>query len=399
MSMTEWNEVSLAEVTQQVRDVVKVQRGSAYPLLGVRWYAKGPFLREVATAENSKATTLYRVTPGLFIYNRLFAWKGSFGLVGDALDGSYVSNEFPLFECNAARLLPRYLNLHFQQTSLWSLIDEISTGTTASRNRWKEQQFGEHLILLPPLPEQRRIVDVMSAVDAQIDALEEESVLHDNVYRSFLTLLVTQYPLVSIADVVTRATSGGTPSRKRADFFDGDIPWLKSGEVEDDRIETAKESITEAGLAACAARLVPAGATLVAMYGQGDTKGRAGYVMSPVATNQAVLALTPNGDRVHARYLLHAVRSRTDALRQRAVGAAQPNLSKALVISTEIPLPLELGEQERLANGLDSIRNLTRTVRAELASLRIFRSSLLTALLSQAITIPEAYDAVLEVAA
>lgn len=242
-------------------------------------------------------------------------------------------------------------------------------------------------------------MDVTSAVDVQIDALEEESVLHESVYRSVLTSLVTQHPLVPIVDVVTRATSGGTPSRKRADFFGGDIPWLKSGEVEDDRIETAKEFITKAGLAASSARLVPAGATLVAMYGQGDTKGRAGYVTSPVATNQAVLALTPNGDRVHARYLLHAVRSRNDALRQRAVGAAQPNLSKALVIATEIPLPLELDDQERLANGLDSIRNVIRTVRAELAALRAFRSSLLIALLSQAITIPEAYDAVLEVAA
>ena len=92
--MSEWTPVRLGEVTTQVRDAVKVAVGPKYPLLGVKWYAEGPFLRETVSSETSKATTLYRVSPGQFIYNRMFAWKGAFGIVGDGLAGSFVSNEF-----------------------------------------------------------------------------------------------------------------------------------------------------------------------------------------------------------------------------------------------------------------------------------------------------------------
>jgi len=399
MSMTEWRKTTLGQMFSL--DNRKLGPKEVEPtVLSLSKYdgfvrSDEYFDKRIASAslEGYKV-----VRPGEWAFSTIHIDEGSIARNNTGQVG-VISPMYTTMVWQSTEALPGYLELLVRAPAMLAEYGRLAQGSINRRRSLPFKTFSGIEVTLPPLPEQRRIVDVMSAVDAQIEALEEESVLHESVYRSVLTSLVTQYPLVPIADVVTRATSGGTPSRKRAVFFGGDIPWLKSGEVEDDRIETAKESITEAGLAASAARLVPAGATLVAMYGQGDTKGRAGYVTSPVATNQAVLALTPNEDRVHAHYLLHAVRSRTDALRQRAVGAAQPNLSKALVIATEIPLPLELDDQERLANGLDSIRNLTRTVRAELESLRAFRSSLLTALLSQSITIPEAYDAVLEVSA
>jgi len=77
---------------------------------------------------------------------------------------------------------------------------------------------------------------------------------------------------VPLGDVVIQARSGGTPSRTRDDFYGGNIPWLKSGEVENDRITTASEFITQAGLKESSAWVVPPGSTVVAMYGQGTPK-------------------------------------------------------------------------------------------------------------------------------
>lgn len=135
-----WVETTIGKVAEQVeRPVGVVEPGVAYPLLGVRWYGQGPFLREVGVGGTIKAKRLFAVQPGDFIYNRLFTWKGSFGVVGDDLAGCYASGEFPLFVVNQDLILPRYLNHLMCTPWTWEQIDRESTGSTAtSRNRWKE---------------------------------------------------------------------------------------------------------------------------------------------------------------------------------------------------------------------------------------------------------------------
>ena len=106
-----WLETTLGEVARQVRRATPVVEGVDYPLLGMRWYGGGSFVREVAVGGKVKATRFFRVEPGDFIYNRLFAWKGAFGVIPDDQGGAYVSGEFPLFETDGSRLIPEYLNL------------------------------------------------------------------------------------------------------------------------------------------------------------------------------------------------------------------------------------------------------------------------------------------------
>jgi type I restriction enzyme S subunit len=190
--------------------------------------------------------------------------------------------------------------------------------------------------------------------------------------------------------VVSGAFAGGTPSRSRSEFYGGDIPWLKSGEVENDSIVTASEFITEAGLRGSSAKMVQPGATVVAMYGQGDTKGRAGFVEAPISMNQAVLALVPNESRVLPRFLLHAVRSKTDDLRHRAVGSSQPNLSKGLVLTQAIPMPDSFADQERALVAIDSVRANQAATRAEADRLRKVRRGLLSGVLDRTIDIESA---------
>ena len=105
-----WPHVALTELVAQCRDAVKIESGVDYRLLGVRWYGEGAFHRETVTRETSKATTIYKVVPGQFIYNRLFAGKGAFGLVLPEFAGAFVSNEFPLFDTDTERLSAEYLN-------------------------------------------------------------------------------------------------------------------------------------------------------------------------------------------------------------------------------------------------------------------------------------------------
>ena len=248
-------------------------------------------------------------------------------------------------------------------------------------------------VLLPPLGEQRRIVDLISSIDQAIEAAKPLISLVDAVWASLIAKETSEVEQIGLREVVATAKAGGTPSRDRPDFYNGDIPWLKSGEVANGEISEAEEAITEKGLANSSAWLVPAGAVLVAMYGA--TAGAVGYLQRPMATNQAVLALIGEPSQVDQRFLYHWLRSRAEHMKARATGAAQPNLSKARVLEEPFPL-LDVESQRGLSITLDSILDIADQAKKFVSVATSLRNQLGAALLSGEHTIPESYDHLLE---
>ncbi len=156
-----WSALHLGAMVAQRRETVSVEAGVEYPLLGVRWYGEGAFLRETVTSETSEATKLQPVRACDLIYNRLFAWKGSFGLVPTVLDGTYCSGEFPLFYARPGHDI-RFVAYYLLQPWVWELINAESTGATAiSRNRWKEVSLRALVVPAPPVNEQVAIADFL----------------------------------------------------------------------------------------------------------------------------------------------------------------------------------------------------------------------------------------------
>src|SRR5262249_37323308 len=94
---TEWPSVHLGQVLTPVAREETIDATKEYRLLGVRLDGQGPFLREVIIGTQTSATKLFRVQRGDFIYSRLFACRGAFGVIGEELNGCYVSGEFPTF--------------------------------------------------------------------------------------------------------------------------------------------------------------------------------------------------------------------------------------------------------------------------------------------------------------
>lgn len=168
-----WIAHRLAALVEQKRERVQVLPECEYKLLGVKWYGHGVFHRETVTSESSEATHLQPVTAGDFIYNRLFAWKGSFALVTDEFSGCYVSTEFPLFHARAGHDI-RYVAYYFQQPWLWDYIAAESTGATAvSRNRWLEERLRSTVVPVPPLATQAAIADFLDLEFARTQRLLE----------------------------------------------------------------------------------------------------------------------------------------------------------------------------------------------------------------------------------
>jgi type I restriction enzyme S subunit len=96
--------------------------------------------------------------------------------------------------------------------------------------------------------------------------------------------------------------SGDTPSRSNPEYYDGDIPWLKTSEVQNNRVASSEEFITEEGLANASTRVVESGAVLVAMYG-GGTVGNVGLLEIDAATNQACCAVLTNESELLNEFL------------------------------------------------------------------------------------------------
>ncbi|MFZ4896436.1 hypothetical protein ACL9RL_18495 [Plantibacter sp. Mn2098] len=170
----EWTPTPLSEVATRYIESVRVDPDAMYTSLGVKWYGEGVFAREPRAGSAIRASKVFRVQAGQFIYNRMFVTEGSFGLVPEALSDGVVSNEFPTYDVDRTRLLPEWLRLKFQDPAVVDVVANQAKGTTKSRRRWKEDQFESFVVNLPPVPTQRRIVDLFSRLDRVLQLTEEE---------------------------------------------------------------------------------------------------------------------------------------------------------------------------------------------------------------------------------
>jgi type I restriction enzyme, S subunit len=238
-------------------------------------------------------------------------------------------------------------------------------------------RFSSIEIALPPLAEQRRIV---AAIEEQFSRVEaaSESLLRA---RKRLTLLWSSalsdavagdWPIKPLNEIA-HTTSGGTPSRRRPDYFGGPIPWVKSGELRDGRVGTTEETITELGLAESSAKIFERGTLLIALYGA--TVGKLGILEIEAATNQAVCAIKPH-DPEMVPYLWVVLRQKRAELVAAGQGGAQPNISQAILRRLRIPVP-PLDEQRRIVAAIEhqlslvgSLRDATASAERRAAALR-----------------------------
>jgi type I restriction enzyme S subunit len=174
-------------------------------------------------------------------------------------------------------------------------------------------------------------------------------------------------------------TSGGTPSRKNINYFGGNIPWLKSGELNNGLINSAEESITEDAIKKSSAKIIPKGTLLIALYGA--TVGKLGILGIDSAINQAVCAISTKNS-IDQKFLFWYLNGYRNKLLQARVGGAQPNISQQIVNDVQIPLP-PLPEQRAIVSKIeqlfsdldDGIENFKKAQ----AQLKLYRQSVLKA--------------------
>jgi type I restriction enzyme S subunit len=156
---------------------------------------------------------------------------------------------------------------------------------------------------------------------------------------------------VKIKEITDRITSGGTPSTRKKEYYNGTIPWLKTQEINFGRIYETKNRITKLGLKNSSAKWIETNSVIMAMYGA--TAGKVAINKIRLATNQACCNITLNPNKANYEYLYYFLCKDYKRILNLAVGAAQQNLSSSVIKELKIELP-SLSTQNRIASILSA---------------------------------------------
>ena len=202
----------IGDIAKQTDRYEQVQPDSSYTLLGMRSRIGGPFIREVKSGSEISAKKLNKVKTGDFIYSRLFAWQGSFGLVPPEMDGCYVSNEFPLYEIDHLKIHPEYLVYWFGLPHIQKRVESDCSGSTpGTRNRFKEQFFESMDIEFPTVDSQAKIVSKIrtmaekrqSVLELRDSCLSGAEALLNSVFREIIEG-AEYFPMDQVAPLTRR---------------------------------------------------------------------------------------------------------------------------------------------------------------------------------------------------
>ncbi|MEG3985972.1 restriction endonuclease subunit S [Microcoleus sp. S28C3] len=198
----------------------------------------------------------------------------------------------------------------------------------------------------------------------------------DHVKKSDISVVIAEiifnslkktHNLLPLSEVVN-TSSGGTPSRTNQSYYGGQIPWLKSGEMNDSLITKSEEFITEAGLNNSSAKIFPKGTLLVAMYGA--TAGKTGILDIDASTNQAVCAVIPKDKNTNRDFLFWFFRANRFYYINISRGGAQPNISQKVIKDTKFPIV----EEELQKNIARFLSNLERTKEVDYSLIQAYLS-------------------------
>lgn len=290
--------------------------------------------------------------PGQVLFGKRRAYQRKVAVADFA---GVCSGDIYVFESKDAKvLLPELLPFICQTDAFFEHAIGTSAGSLSPRTNWTSlADFG---FVLPPKDEQIKILKLLDALD-----LVEESIkttiqsavqLQSAAMQDLLEADLNDWQLQPIGEIF-KVTTGGTPSRNDSSFWNGDIPWVKTGEVNYRLITDTEEHITAEGLAGSATKLCPPQSVLVALYGQGPTRGRIGMLGIQAAVNQACAAIYPS-EGFDPWFVYYYLTGKYQTLRAMAQGAAQPNLNLAMIKGFNIPTPT-LEEQMAAVAGIDAI--------------------------------------------
>lgn len=251
------------------------------------------------------------------------------------LSGSLLNQNAVRLDCNK-NVDKRFLYYRLKDSSFKNYIIKTAQGA-ANQASITLDSIRAFQFLLPPFLVQLRIGEILSSYDALIKNNQRRINLLEEAARYQYRLLKENFSTENFVQLADKyeTSSGGTPSRTREDYYSGNILWFKTKELNDSILLESEEKITEKGLASSSAKLFKQGTVLLAMYGA--TIGKVGILSKPAATNQACCAFITKNN-IYSNYFIYLfLLENRDYVLSFRMGAAQENISQAIIRDFRIP--------------------------------------------------------------
>lgn len=396
-----WATLTLGDIAQTVRNGIFARRpnddalgSSILRISSVRDGRVNLDDRRFVEGLDTDRIERFRIWPGNLLMTR---YNGSRSLVGISgivpeHDGNVVHpDKLIRVALDTSRVDPRFINYQLQAPRARAHL-EPRIRTTAGQSGIAGADVRSIPVVVPPLDEQRRIVDLLedqlSRLDAASRAVADSLVRLKTLRDSALLSVVDEVNRTGKSKAhslgeLARVSSGMTPLRGNKAFYDGGtIPWITSGDLHQGLITKPTQFVTQRALDETHLKFIPAGSLLVAMYGEGKTRGTAAELGLDATTNQACAAITLHEPNLRAWVHL-ILDANYSGLRRLAAGGVQPNLNLSLIKATEVPVPSS-ETRRMLISRVARIDEAQERMRKELLSAQRRGASLRRSLLKDA---------------
>ena len=267
-----------------------------------------------------------------------------------------INSGMVILRCDQSKILPRYLYAYLRSGLFRGQVERMRSGVAQPQLPIRDIKWIE--IPLPTTSQQEHLVEVIAAYDDLIENNRRRLALLEAaarlLYREWFVhfrfpghehvKVIDDIPLgweqVCVADKFD-TTAGGTPSRKNPEFFNGNVNWIKTQELNERPIFETSEKITEEAIARSSAKILPDHTLLVSIYGNTNI-GRTGLLALPGSSNQACVALLPKRrkeDWIYAQLWLQQHREEIVGLAQ---GSAQTNINQETLRGLTMTWPTDL---------------------------------------------------------
>lgn len=249
--------------------------------------------------------------------------------------------------------------------------------------------MGAISVPVPPLPVQEEIVRVLDAfteLQAELQKrLQQYNYYRDNLLTNFTPEQASKE--YTLGEVTVDIYSGATPSKEKREYWvNGTIPWMSSGEVNLGQVYEVEGRITQLGYDKCSTKMVPEGSVVIALAGQGKTRGTVAILRTSVCTNQSLAALVPQKEIVSGEYLYYYLKTQYAKLREVSAGdGTRGGLNLKMLKAYKVVIPSHKAQDQIVAilDRFDTLTNdLTSGLPAEIEKRRqqyeFYRDKLLT---------------------
>jgi len=347
-----WTNHHFGEICDRVKDSYQPIDGGDTPYVGLEHLAQGfpAFVGRSKESEVKSSKTAFKIGDILFGKLRPYLRKGA-----QADFDGVCSTDILAFR---AKLIcaSEFLKFVIHSDEFVAHAKSTTSGVQHPRTSWPSLR--EFRLSLPPLPEQKKIAHILSTVQRAIETQDRiiqtttelkktlmhklftEGLRNEPQKETEIGLVPESWTVCKVGDVA-KTQSGGTPSRDVPENWNGgNIPWVKTAEINYFVVNDTEEKITPIGLTNSAAQIFPAGTLLMAMYGQGITRGRVGLLGINAATNQACASITPTDEKqLSSVFMYYFFQYHYENLRKLGHGANQRNMNAALIRSFPLSFP------------------------------------------------------------